>query len=178
MAGKSGTTDSEKTAALVAMTKQYAVAGIMADPDWPQTNVKMKHGEKDGINPPVWETLRDAMKGKTAMQFEPPGQKISEGDQRSIPEREAASRWIRRSPGSRVPASSRSVSDAKVTSSCPAGTAAGTSPDGRTIKGGVVTIQVSNGGGGTTPGNTGGPGGPGQPGNPPGRPGGGGRPGG
>ena len=25
------------------MTKQLAVAGIMADPDWPQTNVKMKH---------------------------------------------------------------------------------------------------------------------------------------
>ncbi|GAB3950930.1 hypothetical protein GCM10027614_52110 [Micromonospora vulcania] len=64
VAGKSGTTDSEKTAALVAMTKQYAVAGIMADPDWPQTNVKMKHKEKDGINPPVWETLRDAMVGK------------------------------------------------------------------------------------------------------------------
>ena len=41
VAGKSGTTDSEKTSALVAMTKQYAVAGIMADPDWPQTNRKM-----------------------------------------------------------------------------------------------------------------------------------------
>ncbi len=68
------------------------------------------------------------------------------------------------------------VSSAKVPSSCKAGEAAGTSPDGRTIKGGVVTIQVSSGGGGT-PGNNDDdtPGGPG--GNQPGRPGGG-RPGG
>ncbi|TQJ25619.1 membrane peptidoglycan carboxypeptidase [Micromonospora sp. A202] len=177
VAGKSGTTDSEKTAALVAMTKQYAVAGIMADPDWPQTNVKMKHGEKDGINPPVWETLRDAMKGKKAIQFEPPGQKISEGDQRSIP---SVSCIPLDQAKSRIKGAGFEpvVSDAKVKSSCPPGTAHGTSPDGRTIKGGIVTIQVSNGGGGTTPGNTGGPGGPGQPGNPPGRPGGGGRPGG
>ncbi|MEU7920266.1 penicillin-binding protein [Micromonospora zamorensis] len=177
VAGKSGTTDSEKTAALVAMTKQYAVAGIMADPDWPQTNVKMKHGEKDGINPPVWETLRDAMKGKKAIQFEPPGQKISEGDQRSIP---SVSCIPLDQAKSRIKGAGFEpvVSDTKVKSSCPPGTAHGTSPDGRTIKGGVVTIQVSNGGGGTTPGNTGGPGGPGQPGNPPGRPGGGGRPGG
>ncbi|WP_328849059.1 penicillin-binding protein [Micromonospora zamorensis] len=177
VAGKSGTTDSEKTAALVAMTKQYAVAGIMADPDWPQTNVKMKHGEKDGINPPVWETLRDAMKGKKAIQFEPPGQKISEGDQRSIP---SVSCIPLDQAKSRIKGAGFEpvVSDTKVKSSCPPGTAHGTSPDGRTIKGGIVTIQVSNGGGGTTPGNTGGPGGPGQPGNPPGRPGGGGRPGG
>ncbi|MEU1359061.1 transglycosylase domain-containing protein [Micromonospora zamorensis] len=172
VAGKSGTTDSEKTAALVAMTKQYAVAGIMADPDWPQTNVKMKHGEKDGINPPVWETLRDAMKGKKAIQFEPPGQKISEGDQRSIP---SVSCIPLDQAKSRIKGAGFEpvVSDTKVKSSCPPGTAHGTSPDGRTIKGGIVTIQVSNGGGGTTPGNTGGPG---QPGNTPGRPGG--RPGG
>ncbi|MBM0235404.1 penicillin-binding protein [Micromonospora sp. STR1_7] len=168
VAGKSGTTDSEKTAALVAMTKQYAVAGIMADPDWPQTNVKMKHEQKDGINPPVYETLRDAMKGKPRINFEPPGQKISEGDQRSIPD-------VKCQPvdtaKSRVKGAGFEpiVSEAKVASPCPVGTAAGTSPDGRTIKGGVVTIQVSSGGG--TPPGTNKPGG--QPGGP-----GGGRPGG
>ncbi|WP_422737325.1 penicillin-binding protein [Micromonospora sp. WMMD729] len=166
VAGKSGTTDSEKTAALVAMTKQYAVAGIMADPDWPQTNVKMKHAEKDGINPPVYETLRDAMKGKPRINFEPPGQKISEGDQRSIPDvkcqpLDTAKSRIKGAGFEPV------VSDAKVASNCPAGTAAGTSPDGRTIKGGVVTIQVSTGAGGTPPDSNK----PGQPGNPPGRPG-------
>ncbi|MET8122330.1 transglycosylase domain-containing protein [Micromonospora sp. NPDC005189] len=174
VAGKSGTTDSEKTAALVAMTKQYAVAGIMADPDWPQTNVKMKHGEKDGINPPVWETLRDAMKGKPRIGFEPPGQKISEGDQRSIPDVKCVSVDQAKS---RLKGAGFEpvVSEARVPSSCKAGDAAGTSPDGRTIKGGLVTIQVSSGGG-STPDNK--PGTPGQPGNPPGRPGGGGRPGG
>ncbi|MBG6101161.1 penicillin-binding protein [Micromonospora vinacea] len=167
VAGKSGTTDSEKTAALVAMTKQYSVAGIMADPDWPQTNVKMKHKEKDGINPPVYETLRDAMKGKPRIKFEPPGQKISEGDQRSIPNVKCVSVDAAKS---RLKGAGFEpvVSSAKVPSSCKAGEAAGTSPDGRTIKGGVVTIQVSSGGG--TPGNTNGtPGG--QPGNQPGRPG-------
>ncbi|WP_346537738.1 penicillin-binding protein [Micromonospora sp. DPT] len=168
VAGKSGTTDSEKTAALVAMTKQYAVAGIMADPDWPQTNVKMKHNEPDGINPPVWETLRDAMKGKERIKFEPPGKKISEGDQRSIPgvtclDVDAAKSRINGAGFEAV------VSDIKVASSCPAGKAAGTSPEGRTIKGGVVTIQVSSGGG-TPPGTTTGPGGtatPPTPGRPP-----------
>ncbi|MGW4678792.1 penicillin-binding protein [Micromonospora taraxaci] len=173
VAGKSGTTDSEKTAALVAMTKQYSVAGIMADPDWPQTNVKMKHGEKDGINPPVWETLRDAMKGKPKINFEPPGQKISEGDQRSIPDVKCISVDQAKS---RLKGAGFEpvVSSTKVPSSCKAGDAAGTSPDGRTIKGGLVSIQVSSGGG--APGNT-----DGTPGNPPGnQPGGrpGGRPGG
>ncbi|MFD6567200.1 penicillin-binding protein [Micromonospora profundi] len=175
VAGKSGTTDSEKTAALVAMTKQYSVAGIMADPDWPQTNVKMKHKERDGINPPVYETLRDAMKGKPRINFEPPGQKISEGDQRSIPDVkcqpiETAKSRIK--GAGFIPV----VSDGKVASSCPAGTAAGTSPGNRQIKGGVVSIDVSSGGG-TSPGTTT-PGQPGGPGNGPGRPGGGGRPGG
>ncbi|MBQ1009680.1 transglycosylase domain-containing protein [Micromonospora sp. M51] len=167
VAGKSGTTDSEKTAALVAMTKQYSVAGIMADPDWPQTNVKMKHAEKDGINPPVYETLRDAMKGKDRVQFTPPGQKISEGDQRSIPDVKCVS--VEQAKSRLKGAGFEPVvSSAKVPSSCKAGDAAGTSPDGRTIKGGVVTIQVSSGGG--TPGNTDGtPGNP--PGNQPGRPG-------
>lgn len=165
VAGKSGTTDSEKSAALVAMTKQYAVAGIMADPDWPQTNVKMKHKQKDGINPPVYETLRDAMKGKDRKNFEPPGKKISEGDQRRIPDvkcldPEQAKSRIKAEGFDAV------ISDIKVPSSCPAGKAAGTSPDGRTIKGGVVTIQISSGGGtapGTTPDNNRPPNTPGRP---------------
>ncbi|WDZ85752.1 penicillin-binding protein [Micromonospora cathayae] len=153
VAGKSGTTDSEKTASLVAMTKQYAVAGIMADPDWPQTNVKMKHGEKDGINPPVYETLRDAMKGKERINFTPPKGKIVEGDQRSIPrvrcESVDTARNRLKGAGFEVV-----VSDVKVSSNCPAGSVAGTSPDGRTIKGGVVTIQLSDGSGGGAPGDS------------------------
>ena len=72
VAGKSGTTDGDKTAALVAMTKQFAVAGIMADPDWAQTNQKMGHDETPtGINPAVYQTLRDAMKGKPEHRVHP-----------------------------------------------------------------------------------------------------------
>ncbi|MCI4063177.1 transglycosylase domain-containing protein [Micromonospora sp. R77] len=175
VAGKSGTTDSEKTSALVVMTKQYAVAGIMADPDWPQTNQKMGHDVPTGINPAVYETLRDAMKGKERIEFTPPSGKIIEGDQRSIPgvkceSVETAKSRLRGAGFEPV------VSSSKVPSECPAGTAAGTSPDGRTIKGGVVTIEVSAGGGNTPPagGNTAGPAVPppannGRPGRPPGR---------
>ncbi|WBB78814.1 transglycosylase domain-containing protein [Micromonospora sp. WMMD882] len=153
VSGKSGTTDSEKTASLVAMTKQYAVAGIMADPDWPQTNVKMKHNQKDGINPPVYETLRDAMKGKERINFTPPSGKIITGDQRSIPRVRCESVDTARSrlkgAGFQV-----TVSDIRINSNCPAGSVAGTSPDGRTIKGGVVTIQLSNGTAAGNPGDT------------------------
>ncbi|MGC4804190.1 penicillin-binding protein [Micromonospora sp. DT233] len=144
VAGKSGTTDSEKTSSLVVMTKQYAVAGIQADPDWPQTNQKMGHNVPTGINPPVYETLRDAMKGKKGIEFTPPSGKILEGEQRSIPDvkcqdLETAKKRLKDAGFEPV------VSITKVPSTCPAGRAAGTSPTGRTIKEGVVTIEVSSG---------------------------------
>ncbi|WP_320067720.1 penicillin-binding protein [Micromonospora sp. RTGN7] len=146
VAGKSGTTDSEKTSSLVVMTKQYAVAGIQADPDWPQTNQKMGHDVPTGINPPVYETLRDAMKGKKGIEFTPPSGKIMEGDQRPIPDVkcldiETAKNRIKGAGFDPV------VSSARVPSTCPAGKVAGTSPNGRTIKDGVVTIEVSSGSG-------------------------------
>ncbi|MFE9692004.1 penicillin-binding protein [Micromonospora sp. NPDC005806] len=151
VAGKSGTTDSDKTSALVAMTKQYAVAGIEADPDWAQTNQKMGHDVPTGINPAVYETLRDAMKGKERIDFTPPSGKILMGDQRSIPGVKCESVETAKSRLSGA-GFEPVVSSSKVPSECPAGTAAGTSPDGRTIKGGVVTIEVSAGGGKPDPG--------------------------
>ncbi|PTA44187.1 transglycosylase domain-containing protein [Micromonospora sp. RP3T] len=171
VAGKSGTTDSEKTSALVAMTKQYAVAGIMADPDWAQTNQQMGHDVPNGINPAVYETLRDAMKGKERKNFTPPDGKIVMGDQRSIPGVKCESVDTAKS---RIKGAGFEpvVSSNKVPSECPAGTAAGTSPDGRTIKGGVVLIEVSSGQGAPKPGDSTGPGGPANPpGNGNGRPG-------
>jgi membrane peptidoglycan carboxypeptidase len=160
VAGKSGTTDSERTASLVAMTKQLAVAGILADPDWAETNEKMKHPD---VNPAVAETLRDAMKGKPAIDFTPPSGKLVQGDQRSIPNVECqsidAARNRLKGAGFEV-----DVANGTVNSKCPANTVAGTSPDGRTIKGGIVIIQISNGKGGASPPPGGGNGGP-----PPGR---------
>ncbi|WBB74032.1 transglycosylase domain-containing protein [Micromonospora sp. WMMD1128] len=157
VAGKSGTTDGDKTSALVAMTKQYAVAGIMADPDWAQTTQKMLHNESpQGINPAVYETLRDAMKGKERKNFTPPSGKIVMGDQRSIPGVKCESVDTAKS---RIKGAGFEpvVSSNRVPSECPAGSAAGTSPDGRTIKGGVVLIEVSSGQGAPKPGNSGGP---------------------
>jgi membrane peptidoglycan carboxypeptidase len=157
IAGKTGTTDGEKTASLVVTTKQLTVAGILADPDWAQTTQRMQH---DDVNPAVYETLRDAMKGVKGIQFTPPSGKIVNGDQRRIPDvtcnpiEEAKSRI--RAAGFEV-----EVGSGQVDSPCPAGTAAGTSPEGRTIKGGVVVIEVSNGRGASP-----GPGGPGTPGGP------------
>ncbi len=144
VAGKSGTTDKDKTASLVAMTKQYAVAGIMADPDWPQTNQKMDHKGATGINPPVYETLRDAMKGKPRIDFTPPEKKLQLGDQRTIPNVKCVSVAKAKS---RITDAGFSVvvSTNRVESNCPAGTAAGTSPTGRTAKGSVVSIKVSSG---------------------------------
>ncbi|SDY13340.1 Membrane carboxypeptidase (penicillin-binding protein) [Micromonospora pattaloongensis] len=159
VAGKTGTTDGEKTASLVVTTKQLAVAGILADPDWAQTTSVMDHNK---VNPAVYRTLRDGMKGKPKVDFTPPNGKIVEGDQRSIPDVTCVSIETARSriEGAGFQAV---VDNNPVTSSCPKGTAAGTSPSGRTIKGGTVTIQVSEGKGGNN-------GGQDRP-SPPGRPG-------
>jgi membrane peptidoglycan carboxypeptidase len=167
--GKSGTTDHDKTAVLIAGTKQLVIAGMLADPDWSQTNHRMEHPI---VNPAVYEALRDAMKGKPKIQFEKPTNKMAYGDQRSIPDvtcdsvEGAKSRL--RNAGFEV-----DVDPDPIDSTCPAGTVAGTSPDGRTIKGGFVYIQVSNGKGADKPDD------PTKPGDPErgGTPGGGGRPG-
>jgi membrane peptidoglycan carboxypeptidase len=164
VAGKSGTTDAEKTASLVVMTKQLAVAGILTDPDWAQTTDAMSHNT---VNPAVYQTLRDAMKGKKSEQFPTPGTKIVNGDQRLIPDVRCQSvdtaHSRLRGAGFEVV-----VASGQVDSTCPAGTVAGTSPTGRTIKGGVVIIEISNGRNASPPVPSDGPGRPGNPGRPPG----------
>ncbi|HEY3008593.1 MAG TPA: transglycosylase domain-containing protein [Micromonosporaceae bacterium] len=148
VAGKSGTTDGSRTAALVAMTKQIAVAGIIADPDWAQTTFNFTHDE---VNPTVMYTLRDAMKGKKGIQFTPPDDaKLISGDQRSIPDVTCKSvgdaRSILERAGFVV-----EVNDTKIGSPCPDGTVAETEPSGRTIKGGVVMLRLSDGKGALPP---------------------------
>jgi membrane peptidoglycan carboxypeptidase len=153
VAGKTGTTDNNRTAAMIAMTKQLAVAGIVADPDWILDDVGPDHldgkdAHKYVVNPAVAYTLRAGMKNKPALQFTKPGQKIAFGTKASIPSvtcksvSEATS--ILKSHGFTV-----NVEESKVNSSCPAGTVAGTSPSGSTSKGSSVSLQISNGNGGT-----------------------------
>jgi membrane peptidoglycan carboxypeptidase len=77
VAGKTGTTDKNQTAALIAMTKQLAVAGLVADPDWAfTTNLQRDLGGRDPhaevVNPAVAYTLRDAVAGKPSINFAPP----------------------------------------------------------------------------------------------------------
>ncbi|WP_164842244.1 penicillin-binding protein [Actinoplanes solisilvae] len=151
--GKTGTTDADKTAALIAGTTSLVVAGYLVNPDWPDHRDRMSH---DIVNPAVYETLADFMKGKPKEQFKEPGnRKIAYGDQRSIPRVTCDSIDDARD---RIEGAGFDVSvGAEVDSNCPAGTAAETSPSGRTIKGGIVIINPSKGKAATPP--AGGPGG-------------------
>ncbi|MFF5291453.1 transglycosylase domain-containing protein [Paractinoplanes globisporus] len=145
--GKTGTTDHDKTAALIAGTTSLVVAGYMVNPDYQNHPDRMSH---QIVNPAVWNTLADYMKGKPKIQFKKPeNSKIAYGDQRRIPNVECESIEAARSELENAgfdPSVGRDVD-----SKCPAGTAAGTNPPGRTIKGGVVEIEVSNGKGATPP---------------------------
>jgi membrane peptidoglycan carboxypeptidase len=67
--GKTGTTDGSKTAALILGTTSIVVAGYLADPDWPQTTQHMNHAT---VNPAVWNTVADYMRGKPSVQFPRP----------------------------------------------------------------------------------------------------------
>jgi membrane peptidoglycan carboxypeptidase len=144
LAGKSGTTDKEITSSLILTTRQLTVAGIIADPDYAQTSRGSPNDHSQIVNPAVMYTMRDAMKGLPSEDFAKPSEKMAFGDQRSIPDvrcrpvEEAKSR-LRGAGFDPV------VNSAQEPSNCPAGTVARTDPNGRTVKGGVVSIYVSSG---------------------------------
>jgi membrane peptidoglycan carboxypeptidase len=72
--GKTGTTDTNESATLVASTRQVTVAGIEAIPDIRQAGAESGH-----VNGAVAETLRDAMAGKPALQFTAPSSRLAFG---------------------------------------------------------------------------------------------------
>jgi membrane peptidoglycan carboxypeptidase len=141
--GKTGTSDGNRTASLVLSTRQLTVAGIMADPDWAETDKEMVGV---GVNhDAVAETLRDAMKGVEAKDWpRPDSNKLVWGDQVGVPDVRCRpveeARSILQNAGFRV-----EVDDQQIDSNCPRGEAAGTNPSGRTVRNGVVVITVSNG---------------------------------
>ncbi|WP_460846119.1 penicillin-binding protein [Phytohabitans suffuscus] len=145
IAGKTGTTDSKRTASLVVTSRSMAVAGILADPDWPETTANMSH---DIVNPAVYETLADIMRGKPRQDFPRPSEKLAYGQQRSIPDVTCqpvdAAKSTLESQGFRV-----EINAEPVGSACPAGSVARTEPAGRTIDGGLVVLRTSNGVAGT-----------------------------
>ncbi|BCB87276.1 hypothetical protein Psuf_045890 [Phytohabitans suffuscus] len=122
-----------------------AVAGILADPDWPETTANMSH---DIVNPAVYETLADIMRGKPRQDFPRPSEKLAYGQQRSIPDVTCqpvdAAKSTLESQGFRV-----EINAEPVGSACPAGSVARTEPAGRTIDGGLVVLRTSNGVAGT-----------------------------
>jgi len=76
-AGKTGTTDGNQTAALIAMTRQLAVAGVVADPDWAfttqlQRNLGGRDPHAEVVNLAVAYTLRDGVAGKPSVDFAAP----------------------------------------------------------------------------------------------------------
>jgi membrane peptidoglycan carboxypeptidase len=84
LAGKTGTTDNNQTAALIAMTRQQAIAGIVADPDWPQTTrLRADLGGRDPhaevVNLAVAYTLHDIMVGKPALSWAGPPHSMAFG---------------------------------------------------------------------------------------------------
>jgi membrane peptidoglycan carboxypeptidase len=160
IAGKTGTTDSNQTAALIAMTKQLAVGGVLADPDWAQTTQLVRDvGGRDihagVVNPAVGRTLHDAMVGKPAINFTPPTRDIAFGKQSGIPgvtcQTVANATKTLQKAGFQV-----TVDPTPIASNCPPGTVAKTNPSGNSVKGGTVALVLSKGGGG--PANGGGPG--------------------
>jgi len=64
--GKTGTTDSDKTAALVVGTRSLVVAGYLVNPDWAGHPDHMSHTV---VNPAVWNTMADYMQGKPIEEF-------------------------------------------------------------------------------------------------------------
>jgi membrane peptidoglycan carboxypeptidase len=151
IAGKTGTTDNDRTAALIAMTKQLAVAGIVADPDNSDT-----HGySHNQVNSAVQHTLADYMQGKPAVDFTKETEHAAYGQRQSIPsvkcQSPAAATATLQAAGFSVRISSKQVA-----SNCPAGTVASTTPSGSTSKGGPISLNISSGPAGQ---NNGGPGG-------------------
>jgi membrane peptidoglycan carboxypeptidase len=148
VAGKTGTTDGNRNAALVAMTKQLAIGAIEADPDWAQNPAEMSH---DRVNKSVANTLRDASNGKPAVNFTAPGRDIAFGKRTGIPA--VACKSVDEAQGTlRNVGLEVTVDPDPITSNCPPGSVAKTEPSGETSRNGIVTLFLSRGGGNATPG--------------------------
>jgi membrane peptidoglycan carboxypeptidase len=74
VAGKSGTTDSNRSAWFCGFTPQLAAAGFVADPDNPRNVVGTSRGTISKFT--VAQTLKDALKGQPKKKFHPPSRKM------------------------------------------------------------------------------------------------------
>ncbi len=81
VAGKTGTTDSNRAAWFIGYNRMLAGAGFMADPDYRLTDVAYNDTRHPATV--VAYTMRDFMKGKRPLDFVPPSQGIANTKKRS-----------------------------------------------------------------------------------------------
>lgn len=148
IAGKTGTSDAKRSSTLTITTKHLAISGFLTDTDWPDTDKEMPHNGPGGVNPAVQYAMAEAVAGKPQIQFDKPSQKMAYGNQISIPN--VICKSVAEATAILKNASFKVEVDLKtqIPSPCPAGTVASVNPPGKTIKGGTVLIQISNGAGG------------------------------
>jgi membrane peptidoglycan carboxypeptidase len=77
VAGKSGTTDSNRSAWFCGFTPQLAAAAFVADPDNPEHSVGTSRGTISKFT--VAQTLKDALKGQPKLKFDPPPRELVHG---------------------------------------------------------------------------------------------------
>ncbi|WP_189170956.1 transglycosylase domain-containing protein [Pilimelia anulata] len=140
--GKTGTTENNKTATLALSTRQLAVAGTMADPDWAQTYRSM---DVFAVNNAVAQTARDGLSGRSSEEFPAPGERTAQGDQVRIPDVTCRSIEHARERLRDAGFNAEIGPPPGVRSSCPPGTVAGTDPNYFAPKGSTVVIEVSMG---------------------------------
>jgi membrane peptidoglycan carboxypeptidase len=144
VAGKTGTTDSNQAQALITMTPQLAVAGVVTDPDNPLHSLSIPRNK---VNYAVLDTLRDAMKGLPVENFPAPPRSLAYGTPAHVPGVTCASVSsatarlkaagfrviVQQAPGSRVG------------SGCSAGAVAKTDPSGESVEGAIIALYLSSG---------------------------------
>ncbi|GAB1645540.1 transglycosylase domain-containing protein [Krasilnikovia sp. MM14-A1259] len=82
VAGKSGTTDSNRTAWFCGFTPQLAAAAFVADPDNPKHYVGSGRSTMSKFT--VAQTLRDALEGQPELKFAPPPDRLVYGGNRTL----------------------------------------------------------------------------------------------
>jgi len=147
-AGKTGTTDDDRSATFVATTKRLSVAGFLTDPDYPKHGRKMEHPP---VNNAVAYTLRDGMNGRPADNFAAPSEALIRGNQVRIPDGLRCGDVGAATGALRGAGFAPRVDNEPIESDCPAGSVASTVPSNKAPKGSSVTIKISAGGGAPPP---------------------------
>jgi membrane peptidoglycan carboxypeptidase len=144
VAGKTGTTDVNQTESLILMTPQLSVAGIVVDPDSPNTPVNIN---RRSVNLAVINSLKTALKGQKVMQFRKPDRNLAYGTNASVPGVECLS--VGNAVAKLKAAGFRPIvqvaPQSHVSSKCQAGQVAKSDPSGLSKRGVPVALFLSNG---------------------------------